>query len=140
VAVGRRRLEGRVAVGRARRGRHLDEVRTTGTRAALDEIAGDADVVGRGRPGEVDLGARDGGGREPRGRGGWAGVVRTAPCQLGHRVPAVLEVLELYVVFARSEGLCRLVGRRALIDPRVDEQLSVDPETHPIVRPGAERI
>src|SRR6185312_166428 len=49
-----------VGGGRAVGGRDLREVGAAGALAAFDLVAGDADVVGRGRPGQVDLGARDG--------------------------------------------------------------------------------
>ena len=59
VGVARRGAAPGVVVGRPRRLRDLGEVRAAGALAALDPVAGDADVVGRRRPGEVDLGRAD---------------------------------------------------------------------------------
>ena len=48
-----------------RRRRDLDEDRAAGALAALDPVARDRNVVGRSRPGEVDLAVRDSRRREP---------------------------------------------------------------------------
>ena len=56
VAVRRARRQAGVAVAGADRLGDLGEVRAGRALAALDAVAGDADVVGRGRPAEVDPG------------------------------------------------------------------------------------
>ena len=72
VAVACGAADARVAVGRAGSGRRGDlrEIRAGGALAALDEVAGDGDVIGGCAPGEVDTAARDRGGRERSGRRG----------------------------------------------------------------------
>jgi hypothetical protein len=66
------------ATGSRSRGRlrDLDEVRVSRSLAPLDAIAGDAHVVRRGGPGQVDLGG-SGGGRGVSGGGARASRVRS---------------------------------------------------------------
>src|SRR5262249_47402893 len=56
----------------------LREVAAPDAAAPLDEVAGDADVVRGGDPGQVDLHRRDGRGRQAGGRGGRLRVGRRA--------------------------------------------------------------
>src|SRR5262249_2657940 len=76
VGVARPGADARVVVRGAGGGRDLGEVAAPGAGAALDVVAGDADVVGRGAPGEIDVGARDGGRGQRPGRRRRRGVGR----------------------------------------------------------------
>lgn len=71
--------------GRSRRSTDLREIGTAGALAAFDEVASDADIVGRGGPVDGD-GERGGGiGSKIGGRGGRSGVAPTSATDC-HRV------------------------------------------------------
>ncbi len=124
---------------RAGRGPDLDEVRTGRALAALDPVAGDGDVVRRGRPGEVDLTLRHSGrgkarrvGRRGRvGRAGGADRRVHIRLQLGraqrpvvdaHLVDATGEVLPVERIAADRQrpvevAICASTGRLATSTP-----------------------